>query len=148
MGEMWTDNGLVFPNGYGTIMIPHNIAKRSFKRYLVKAGLSRDIRFHDLRHTAATLLLASGVNARVVTLPKSAEGVAIRVTWFRCRLLPEIVLGFTNQKSVAVGTGRKAFTIFRTAIWAIEHGRKCTATQALAAPWPHASFSTRKAYPL
>ena len=64
MGSMWTDNDLVFPNGYGGIMIPHNITKRSFKRYPVKAGLSRDVRFHDLRHTAATLLLASGINVK------------------------------------------------------------------------------------
>jgi site-specific recombinase XerD len=48
-------------------MIPHNITKRSFKYYLVKAGLSREIRFHDTRHTAATLLLASGVNVKVVS---------------------------------------------------------------------------------
>ncbi len=41
--------------------------ERSFKRYLVTAGLSREIRFHDLRHTAATLLLASGVNVKVVS---------------------------------------------------------------------------------
>ncbi len=32
-------------------MIPHNITKRSFKRYLVKAGLSREVRFHDLRQS-------------------------------------------------------------------------------------------------
>jgi integrase len=77
MGSNWTDNGLVFPNGYGNIMIPHNIAKRSFKRYLVKAGLSREIRFHDLRHTAATLLLASGVNAKVVSEMLGHSNVAI-----------------------------------------------------------------------
>ncbi len=58
---------LVFPYGYGTIMIPHNITKRSFKCYLEKAGLPRCNRFHDLRHTSATLLLASGVNVKVVS---------------------------------------------------------------------------------
>jgi integrase len=68
MGEAYNPSlDLIFPNGFGTIMIPHNITKRSFKRYLVKAGLSRDIRFHDLRHTAATLLLAAGVNVKVVS---------------------------------------------------------------------------------
>jgi len=35
------DLGLVFPSRTVRIMIPHNITKRSFKRYLVKAGLSR-----------------------------------------------------------------------------------------------------------
>lgn len=77
MGEMWTENGLVFPNGYSGIMIPHNITKRSFKRYLVKAGLSRTVRFHDLRHTAATLLLASGVNVKVVSEMLGHSNVAI-----------------------------------------------------------------------
>lgn len=69
--------GLVFPSRTGGIMIPHNITKRSFKRYLVKAGLSRDIRFHDLRHTAATLLLASGVNVKVVSEMMGHSNVAI-----------------------------------------------------------------------
>lgn len=58
---------LVFPNGYGGIMIPHNITKRSFKQHLAAAGLPRSIRFHDLRHTAATLLLARGVHPKVVS---------------------------------------------------------------------------------
>jgi integrase len=81
MGSMWTDHDLVFPNGYGGIMIPHNITKRSFKRYLVKAGLSRDVRFHDLRHTAATLLLASGVNVKVVSemLGHSNVSITLRI---------------------------------------------------------------------
>lgn len=81
MGDQWVENNLVFPNGYGTIMIPHNITKRSFKKYLVKAGLSRDIRFHDLRHTAATLLLASGVNAKVVSemLGHSSVAITLRI---------------------------------------------------------------------
>ncbi len=67
MGHKWSDLDMAFPNGFGTVMIPHNITKRSFKRHLVKAGLSRDIHFHDLRHTAATLLLSSGVNVKVVS---------------------------------------------------------------------------------
>lgn len=39
--------------------------KRSFKPLLEKAGLP-PIRFHALRHTAATLLLPQGVHPRVV----------------------------------------------------------------------------------
>jgi integrase len=68
MGEMWhNDNNLVFPNGFGGIMIPHNIAKRSFKRHLVAAGIPREARIHDIRHTHATQLLILGVNVKVVS---------------------------------------------------------------------------------
>ena len=48
----------------GTPISPRN-DYRSFQLLITKAGL-RKIRLHDLRHTAATLLLAQGVPARVV----------------------------------------------------------------------------------
>jgi integrase len=71
----------VFPNLYGGIMIPHNIAKRPFKEHLRAAGLSTAIRFHDLRHTAATLLLAAGVNVKVVSemLGHSSVAITLRI---------------------------------------------------------------------
>ncbi len=47
-------------------MIPDNLAKRSFKAALKRAGLPA-MRFHDLRHTAATLLLGHGVHPKVVS---------------------------------------------------------------------------------
>jgi integrase len=42
-----------------------NVIWYQFKSILKKAGLP-DMHFHDLRHSAATLLLAAGVNAKVV----------------------------------------------------------------------------------
>ena len=47
-------------------MIPDNLAKRSFKQLLSEANLPK-IRFHDLRHTAATLMLSRGVHPKVVS---------------------------------------------------------------------------------
>ena len=41
------------------------MSHRVFKAMLRKAGLP-DIRYHDLRHTAATLLLAQGVDPRTI----------------------------------------------------------------------------------
>jgi integrase len=38
---------------------------RAFKALLIKGGLP-DIRFHDLRHSAASLLIAQGVPLRTV----------------------------------------------------------------------------------
>jgi integrase len=63
-GSRWHDSGLVFTSSIGTPLEPRNLF-RSFKTLLRKAGLP-DVRFHDLRHSAASLLLAQGVPMRAV----------------------------------------------------------------------------------
>jgi integrase len=60
-GEAWD---LVFANTIGGPLDSRNVMQR-FQRTLAAAGLRR-LRFHDLRHSAATLLLLQGVPARVV----------------------------------------------------------------------------------
>jgi integrase len=57
---------LVFPNEIGKPMDAGNLRHRSLRPLLEKAGLPRH-RFHDLRHTAATLLLGQGVHAKIVS---------------------------------------------------------------------------------
>ena len=60
----WQDYGLVFATTNGAPVDPSNLVGRSFKPLLKKAGLP-NIRFHDLRHTCATLLLSSGVHPKL-----------------------------------------------------------------------------------
>jgi integrase len=55
----------VFCNSVGNPIHRNNLVRRSFKPILKRAGLP-NIRFHDLRHTAATLLLAEGVHPKIV----------------------------------------------------------------------------------
>jgi len=57
--------GLVFPSTIGTPYNRSNLRKR-FKLILDEAGLP-EIRFHDLRHTAATLMLNHGIPVIVVS---------------------------------------------------------------------------------
>ena len=64
-GDSWHENGLVFATEIGTPLNRHNLAQRSFRPLLERAGLSR-VRFHDLRHTCATILLSKGVHAKFV----------------------------------------------------------------------------------
>jgi integrase len=64
-GSLWQDHGLVFATHGGTPLDSHNVARTSFKPLLKRAGLP-DIRFHDLRHTCATLLLSRGHHPRLV----------------------------------------------------------------------------------
>jgi integrase len=61
----WDSRGLVFSTEAGTPVDVRNLIRRSFAPLLEKAGLPR-IRFHDLRHTAATLLLGRGVHPKMV----------------------------------------------------------------------------------
>lgn len=58
------ENEYLFASTSGTPINPRNLL-RQFKELLRKAKL-RDIRFHDLRHSCATFLIAQGVNPRVV----------------------------------------------------------------------------------
>jgi integrase len=58
-------DGLVFVDTAGKPIRKSNLRRRSFEPLLQRAGLPR-IRFHDLRHTAATLLLAEGVHPKIV----------------------------------------------------------------------------------
>ena len=64
MGD-WVENDLVFPSLTGSPTDQRNLI-RFFKRVLKKAGLP-DIHFHDLRHTAATLMLLNGIPLIVVS---------------------------------------------------------------------------------
>jgi integrase len=64
-GDLYRDQGLVFPSRVGTPMNAKNLTARSFKPLLKRAGLP-DIRFHDLRHTLATLMLQNGEHPKVV----------------------------------------------------------------------------------
>ncbi|MBC5805666.1 MAG: tyrosine-type recombinase/integrase [Candidatus Eremiobacter antarcticus] len=59
------DSVLAFPSHADTNVNPSNLVRRSFDRIVRRAGLPR-IKFHDLRHTAATLLLERGVHPKVV----------------------------------------------------------------------------------
>ena len=61
----WADNGLVFTTGIGTPIDAQNIVNRHFKPLLRRTGLP-DIRWHDLRHTCATLLLSRGTHPKYV----------------------------------------------------------------------------------
>ena len=65
LASLYKDHGLIFPSETGTPVNPENLVKRSFKPLLKKAGLP-EIRFHDLRHTCATLLLGRGVHPKIV----------------------------------------------------------------------------------
>jgi integrase len=76
LGDLYKDQGLVFATERGTLVNPSNLRKRSFTPLLEKAGLP-NIRFHDLRHTCATLLLSQNVNPKIVSEMLGHSSIAI-----------------------------------------------------------------------
>ena len=63
--KTWADLDLVFSNRLGNPIEKGNLLRRSFAPLLERAGLPR-IRFHDLRHACASILLAANVNPKIV----------------------------------------------------------------------------------
>lgn len=64
VGNTWKDLDLVFPSSTGNYFVKTTVY-RNFYKILEKAGLPQ-MRLHDLRHSAATILLAMGVSIKVV----------------------------------------------------------------------------------
>ena len=63
-GPQWHETGFVFTTRDGQPLDGGNVT-RDFKKLLATAGLP-PLRFHDLRHSCASFLLAQGVSPRVV----------------------------------------------------------------------------------
>lgn len=66
LGDAWANKDLAFANEVGDFLSETNFRRQSFAPLLKRAGLPH-MRFHDLRHTAATLLLARGVHPKIVS---------------------------------------------------------------------------------
>lgn len=75
-GREWNDHGLVFPSTLGKPQDGSHLLYGQFHPLLKAAGLPV-IRFHDLRHTAATLMLGRGVHPKIVSEMLGHATVAI-----------------------------------------------------------------------
>ena len=85
----------VFHTGKGTPVSCYNLHNRSWKPLLAKAGLPHT-RFHDLRHTAATLLLTKGVHPKIVQEMLGHSSISITLDTYS-HVLPDI-----QEKAVSV----------------------------------------------
>jgi len=75
-GDLWHEKGLIFATESGEFLNRHYITTHRFKPLLKRAGLPQ-IRFHDLRHTCATLLLLKNVNPKIVSEMLGHSSIAI-----------------------------------------------------------------------
>jgi integrase len=73
-GPAYVDHGLVFAREDGNPIPPGRVTKR-FRELVAPAGLRR-VRLHDLRHGAASLRLAAGVDIAVVSKTLGHSSIA------------------------------------------------------------------------
>ena len=64
-GATWSENDLVIDRGDGSALNPDTLSS-GWARFLSRAGLPH-VRFHDLRHAHATLMLQQGVHPKIVS---------------------------------------------------------------------------------
>ncbi len=79
----------VFPNANSTPIGHQNLHNRSWKPLLRKAGLPHSVRFHDLRHSCISLLLARGVPIKVVSEMAGHADVSITLSVYG-HVLPDM----------------------------------------------------------
>jgi integrase len=64
---LWKDScAIVFSNNRGGYLLGSNFDRNVWYPIRKRAGISETVRFHDLRHTQASLMLAAGVHPKVV----------------------------------------------------------------------------------
>jgi integrase len=79
----------VFPTSRGTTINLNNLRYRSWKQLLERAHLPSGTRIHDLRHSAATLLLSKGVPVKVVSEMLGHSDVGITLSIY-AHVLPDM----------------------------------------------------------
>lgn len=98
---LYGPDALVFSTRSGKPISPQNLTKQSFRPLLERAGLPV-IRFHDLRHTCATLLLGRGVHPRVVQDLLGHASVTLTLDTYS-HVLPAMQAGAADAMGDALG---------------------------------------------
>ena len=101
VGDAWQDSvGLVFTDAVGRPLLPEYVSHR-FARECKAAGIPR-IRFHDLRHTAATTLLAAGVPLAVISEWLGHSGITVTAAAYAA-VVPDLLSDAAEAMDRALG---------------------------------------------
>ncbi len=86
-GSKWQESGLVFANRVGAPTQARRVIEQ-FHEALAAAGIRR-VRYHDLRHSCATLLLVQGISPRVVMEVLGHSEIALTMNAYS-HVVPEL----------------------------------------------------------
>jgi integrase len=88
-GSAYSDHQLVFCQRNGKPLHAHNVAQRDFRKIAHRLGLPH-FRFHDLRHSTATMLLRQGVQPKVVSEQLGHASSAVTLDTYS-HVLPQLM---------------------------------------------------------
>jgi integrase len=104
-GSRWVETGMVFTTTIGTMLDQRNLL-REFYRILDTSDVPR-VRFHDLRHSAATLLLAQGVHPRVVMDMLGHSSIAVTLDTYS-HVIPDLQRESASKMDAILSTPENA----------------------------------------
>jgi len=93
-GDKWIEHDLVFSNSFGRLLVPTTVIAW-FHALMCDVGLPR-IRFHDLRHSAATILLTKGMHPKVVQELLGHSSIAMTMDIYS-HVMPSMQQDATNK---------------------------------------------------
>jgi integrase len=99
-GSRWQEHDYVFSTSIGTHLHPDRDVLIPFKKGLEQAGLPQ-VRFHDLRHSAATLLMSKGVHPKVVQEILGQSNITITLNVYS-HVLPPMHQGAISKLNEAL----------------------------------------------
>jgi integrase len=105
MGEHWTDTGLVFTLEDGTASHPDRLTD-IFEWEAFRAGLP-PIRFHDLRHSAASIAHAAGASMKDIQALLRHSSLTITADLYTS-VFEDLAAGLAEQMARAVPRSRAA----------------------------------------
>ncbi|MDD3012386.1 MAG: tyrosine-type recombinase/integrase [Candidatus Gastranaerophilales bacterium] len=82
---------IIFTNKEGNHLDPDNMVKRHFLPNLKSAGINKQIRFHDLRHTFASALIAQNVPIKYIQAQMGHSSIQVTLDRYG-HLMPEVHL--------------------------------------------------------
>jgi integrase len=100
-GPHWHDTGHVFTTPVGTPIDASNLS-RKFNKVLAEAGLPR-IRWHELRHSAAALMLAQGATMQEVQAMLGHAELTVTMKYYG-HLVPGALRALADRMDAAFGT--------------------------------------------
>lgn len=110
-GARWQETGFVFTTSIGTPLDGSTVTHR-FQAALKAAGLRR-IRFHDLRHTCATLLLAQSVHPRLIMEILGHSQIAITMNLY-AHVIPAMQREVASQMDAILAPAKPVATTVAT----------------------------------